>query len=108
MLKPLADAQAMYERHPFAKRARRGKVTPAVGATVNRAYGGPAWPECDRGHRPRTMISPFGGLLGIAGWVRESAEHKENTKPQLVVSTRSPQPNVHCQHGTTPRDSQTS
>jgi peptidase YpeB-like protein len=23
----------------------------------------------------------FGGLRGIAGWVRESAEHKENTKP---------------------------
>ncbi|MGH7618368.1 MAG: PepSY domain-containing protein [Gemmatimonadaceae bacterium] len=23
----------------------------------------------------------FGGLRGIAGWVRESAEHKENAKP---------------------------
>ena len=23
----------------------------------------------------------FGGLRGIVGWVRESAEHKENSKP---------------------------
>jgi len=34
-------------------------------------------------HRPALFChrKQFGGLRGVAGWVRESAEHKKNPKP---------------------------